>query len=67
MSKDRDPVKMTAEDAYVREYLKAQDLLAVIEEYLQDLPAPQTSSIPTGVTWVISKRSTIGCRRSSTL
>lgn len=40
MSKDRDRIRMTAEDAYVNAYLKAQDLLAGIEEYLQDFPAP---------------------------
>ena len=31
---------MSAEDAYVAEYLRAQDLIAGIEEYLSDLPAP---------------------------
>ncbi len=40
MTEDKDRIRMTAEDAYVTEYLRAQDLLAGIEEYLQDLPAP---------------------------
>ena len=40
MTKDKDRIRPTAEDAYVTEYLRAQDLIAGIEEYLQDLPAP---------------------------
>jgi len=40
MTEDQDRMRMTAEDAYVTEYLRAQDLLSGIEEYLRDLPAP---------------------------
>ena len=40
MTKDKDRIRPTAEDAYVTEYLRAQDLLAGIEEHLRDLPAP---------------------------
>lgn len=40
MNQDESRIRMTAEDAYVTEYLRAQDLLAGIEEHLQDLPAP---------------------------
>jgi hypothetical protein len=40
MSQDEEEIRMKAEDAHVTEYLKAQDLLAGIEEYLADLPAP---------------------------
>jgi len=40
MTEDQDRMRMTAEDAYVTEYLRAQNLLEGIEEYLRDLPAP---------------------------
>ena len=40
MTKDNDRIRITAEDAYVTEYLRARDLLLGIEEYLRDLPAP---------------------------
>jgi len=40
MTEDQDKIRMTAEDAYVTEYLRARDLMAGIEEYLRDLPAP---------------------------
>ena len=40
MTEDQDRIRMTAEDAYVTACLRGQDLVAGIEEYLQDLPAP---------------------------
>jgi len=40
MTEDKDRIRMTAEDAYVTEYLRAQDLVTGIEEHLRDLPAP---------------------------
>jgi len=46
MTEARDRIRMTAEDSYVTEYLRAQDLLAGIEEYLQDLPAPSDDFHP---------------------
>jgi len=57
---------VSAEDAYVTEYLRAQDLVAGIEEHLQNLPHPLMSFIPTGAMWVTCERSTVGWRPSST-
>jgi len=46
MTEDENEIRMTTEDAYVTEYLRAQDLLAGIEEYLHDLPAPTNEFHP---------------------
>jgi len=40
MTQDKKRIRRTAEDAYMTEYLRAQDLVAGIEEHLRDLPAP---------------------------
>jgi len=46
MTEDQDKIRMTAEDACVTEYLRARDLMAGIEEYLQELPAPTDEFSP---------------------
>ena len=40
MTQDKKRIRRTAEDAYMTEYLRAQDPVAGIEEHLRDLPAP---------------------------